>query len=59
MSREYRMPKGVVFSLQVITLELAEGGYELAAARGESVYTAKGATWDEAYFALKAKMAKG
>ena len=53
------MPKGVVFSLQVLTHEVASGGFELAAQRGGTVYTATGATWDEAYFALKAKMAKG
>lgn len=53
------MPKGVVFSLQVMTCERADGTIELAAQRGGSVYVAAGPTWSEAYFALKAKMAKG
>lgn len=53
------MPKGVVFSLSIVVSELASGGVEVATQRGGTVYTATGATWEEAYFALKAKMAKG
>lgn len=59
MSQEYRMPKGVVFSLQVMTCERADGTIELAAQRGGTVFVAAGPTWSEAYFALKAKMARG
>lgn len=59
MSEGYRMPRGVVFSLQVLTVELDGGGFQLAAQSGGRVHVATGKTWEEAYRELRRKMHDG
>lgn len=59
MSEGYRMPRGVVFSLQVLTVELDTGGVELAVQSGGKVFVARAATWEEAYWELRRKVTAG
>jgi hypothetical protein len=59
MSEGYRMPSRVVFSLQVLTLELDGGGFELAAQSGGKVHVATAKTWEEAYWELRRKVRAG
>jgi len=59
MSEGYQMPKGVVFSLHVLTVELDGGGFQLAAQSNGKVHVASAKTFEEAYWELRRKVSAG
>jgi hypothetical protein len=48
-------PRGRVWSLDIVTYQLADGSWHLAAAVGGDVVEARAATYSEAFSELRAK----